>query len=136
MNSLVKTIGIGVMLSSATACTTLSHSEETQLRELKSYGIRQTEETKSPGLAGALNVLPGFGNFYLAAGTDESSHWLYGFLNLLTWPVSVLWGIPEAAIDAGNINKREMVYYYTYDPTGKAELAKIKEQMPALSLAH
>jgi len=124
------------MLLACVACTTLSRSEETELKELQGYGLQQKAETKSPALAGTLNVLPGFGNFYLAAGTDESSHWLYGFLNLLFWPASVLWGAPEAAIDAGNINKKEMVYYYMYDPTGKAELAKAKEQRAAaLTLA-
>lgn len=58
----------------------------------------------------------GFGNFYLASGNGaDSSHWLYGLLNLLTWPLSILWGVPEAAIDANRINEREMIYYYRYE---------------------
>ena len=63
--------------------------------------------------------MPGFGNFYLAIGTNEGDQWLYGTLNLLLWPVSVVWGIPEAAIDAGNINKRNTAYYYTYGAGAK-----------------
>lgn len=47
---------------------------------------------------------------------------LYGFLNLLTWPISVVWGIPQAAVDAGRINERELIYYYTFDEGGKEAL--------------
>jgi len=118
-------IMVVLLIFSSTGCTTLSRSDQERLNELKSVGISETEvQKKSPGAAGALNILPGFGNFYLAVGTNESDHWLYGFLNLLTWPVSILWGIPEGAIDATNINKKETIYYYTYDKAGKAELAK------------
>lgn len=74
------------------------------------------ETVKQPALAGALNILPGFGNFYLAVGTEEQEHWLYGFLNLLTWPLSIVWAVPEAAIDASAINERETIYYYTFGP--------------------
>lgn len=85
--------------------------------------IGNYEKPASVGGAALLNILPGGGNFYLAAGNGaDSSHWLYGFLNLLMWPISVVWGIPEAAIDADTINKREMLYYYTYDKYGKEEL--------------
>ena len=103
-----------------TACTSLSSHEKQKIRELQSQGVRVPYETvKHPGLAGALNILPGFGNFYLAVGTDEDIHWLYGFLNLLLWPLSVVWGVPEAAIDATNINKKETIYYYTYGQGAK-----------------
>ena len=57
---------------------------------------------KDPVLAGVLNILPGFGNFYLAYGTQQSGQWGIGLFNLLLWPISPIWGIPEAAIDAGN----------------------------------
>lgn len=117
------------MLSLLTGCVSISRTEQIKLRELKSYGIKETEvDKKHPGLAGALNILPGFGNFYLAIGTDESSQWLYGFLNLLTWPISIIWGVPQAAIDAVAINKKETIYYYTFDNEGKIELEKIKSQ--------
>jgi hypothetical protein len=100
------------------------------LNELKSYGISETEvQRKSPPAAAALNILPGFGNFYLAAGTTESDQWLFGFLNLITWPYSMIWGIPEAAIDATTINKKETIYYYTYDRMGKQEFEKRKAEM-------
>lgn len=117
-------VTIMLLLSCLTSCTTLSSMERNKLEELKSQGIRiPHEQVKHPGTAGALNILPGFGNFYLAMGEGDGSHWLYGFLNLLTWPYSIVWGIPEAAIDAGTINERNTVYYYSYGP-GKQELER------------
>ena len=118
----MRVIVLMVLSVSLLGCTSLSSTEKAKIRELEAQGIRVPHETvKHPVVAGALNVLPGFGNFYLAAGTDEGDHWLYGLLNLLTWPASVIWAIPEGAIDATNINKRETVYYYTYG-AGKSEL--------------
>lgn len=111
------------------ACTSLTHQEHNTLRSLKAEGITvdkpagSWERPANPAGAGALNILPGFGNFYLASGNGgDSNQYLYGFLNLITWPVSVIWGIPEAAIDANRINEREMIYFYTYDQSGKAAL--------------
>ena len=114
-------------------CTTLTRQETNQIRELQAQGVTvdrpvgNYEKPASGVAAGALNLLPGFGNFYLGTGTAaESSHILYGFVNLLFWPLSILWAVPEAAIDADNINKREMLYYYTYDEAGKQELQQAK----------
>ena len=101
-------------------CTHLTQQERNDLHQLKAQGITVDhggyyDKPASPAAAGALNILPGFGNFYLASGNGaDSSHWLYGFLNLITWPISILWGIPEAAIDANTINERELIYYYKY----------------------
>ncbi|HCU59148.1 MAG TPA: hypothetical protein DIC64_04115 [Alphaproteobacteria bacterium] len=113
------------------ACTSLTKAEQDQLHLLKSYGITvdkpigQYEKPAKPAAAGLLNLLPGFGNFYLAAGNGaESNHWLYGAGNLLFWPISILWGVPEAVVDANNINKRELIYYYQYNPIGKQELQR------------
>ena len=112
---------IMLLVSAVCCCTTLTHQERDQLYQLKSQGITvdragDFEPPANPGVAGVLNILPGFGNFYLAAGNGaESSHWLYGFLNLLFWPISVVWAIPEAAIDANTINERELIYHYKYD---------------------
>ncbi len=112
-------------------CTTLTRQEEIHLRQLKSYGITvdkpigNYEKPTSVLFAAGLNILPGIGNLYLGSGNAaEPSHWLYGFLNFLMWPISPIWAVPEAAIDAHNINQRELVYYYQYDKNGKKELAK------------
>lgn len=111
------------------ACTTLTKSEHDQLQILKSHGITvdrplgNYEKPAKPAAAGLLNLLPGFGNFYLASGNGaESGHWLYGAGNLLFWPFSILWGVPEAVVDANSINERELIYYYQYNPQGKREL--------------
>jgi len=104
-------------------CISLSRSDKENLRVIKDAGLGVTDEqVKSVATAGALNILPGFGNFYLAIGTDESEQWIVGFMNLLFWPVSVVWGIPEAAIDANTLNKRETAYYYTKTEKGRSEL--------------
>lgn len=96
-------------------CNSLSSMERLKIAEYQLRGLPVPHaEVKDPAVAGLLNLLPGFGNFYLAIGTDYNEHWFYGILNLLTWPYSTLWGIPEAAIDAGNINRKESLYYYEY----------------------
>ena len=119
-----------LILAVLTGCTTLSRSDQAMLRELESHGIPPTEQQiKHPGLAGGLNILPGFGNFYLAVGTHESAQWLYGLLNLLFWPSSVVWGIPQAAIDAITMNKKETVYYYKFDRQGKKEYEELKSEL-------
>lgn len=68
------------------ACTSLSHHEQNTIRSLNSYGISvdkpagEWERPASPAGAGALNLLPGFGNFYLASGNGgDGGHYLYGF---------------------------------------------------------
>lgn len=118
-----------IVLVLLSGCSSLSYTEKTAVRSLKSQGITVEkpvgpwEPPASAGAAGGLNLLPGIGNFYLASGEGaEKSHYLYGFLNLLTWPISIIWGIPEAAIDANTINERELVYFYTYDEAGKQSL--------------
>lgn len=113
------------------ACTHLTKQEQDNLHHLKAQGVTvdrpvgNYETPASPAAAGLLNILPGFGNFYLACGNGaDSTHWLYGTLNLLLWPISVVWGVPEAVVDANRINEREMIYYYQYDKHGKEELQK------------
>lgn len=126
-----KTLAVAAAVLTLANCTSLTRQEQTELHLLKGQGVTvdrpvgSWERPASPAGAGALNLLPGFGNFYLASGNGgDSSHYLYGALNLLTWPFSILWGIPEAAVDAGKINEREMLYYYKFDAQGKKEAAK------------
>jgi hypothetical protein len=73
--------------------------------------------------AGLLNVLPGFGNFYLAVGHgNDSVQCVYGLANIWFWPISIVWAAPQGAIDAGTLNEREMLYYYRYNDYGKKAL--------------
>ncbi|KZX69072.1 MULTISPECIES: hypothetical protein [unclassified Alcanivorax] len=121
---------LALAVFSSTGCTSLSRADEVRLRELNAVGIQDTEvKVKHPGVAGGLNLLPGFGNFYLGIGTNEGAQWTYGFLNLLFWPASVIWGVPQGAIDANTINKKETVYYYTYDPHGKKEFKQLEASL-------
>ena len=116
------------LLTICCGCLSLSRSEREDLRVIREAGFSRTEEgIKSPLLAALLNFLPGIGNFYLASGTDESEMVLTGVLNLLTWPVSVLWGVPEAAIDANTINKRETVYHFMRTEKGREEIRQALE---------
>ena len=125
----MKKILLSIAILAFAGCTNLTRLEELELRTLKGQGVSvdkpvgSWERPASPAGAALLNILPGFGNFYLASGNGgDSSHYLYGTLNLLAWPISVLWGVPEAAIDAKKINERELVYYYNYDEDGRLAL--------------
>jgi len=60
---------------------------------------------KDPEMAGVLNLLPGVGNLYL-------KQWGPFLGNLLLWPISPVWGVPQAYIDANTINKQETLVYY------------------------
>ena len=83
--------------------------------------------TKSPVAAGLLNVGPGLGNVYLAIGTGEKAQ-IWGFVgNLLFWPISVVWGVPQAVIDTPVINKKQTVNFYYAGP-GKSKLEELRRQ--------
>ena len=115
------------------SCTHLTKSEKEDLRELKSYGIRESDEeaVAKPGLAGALNLLPGIGNFYLASGNGgDSTHYLYGTLNLLTWPLSILWGIPEESLpllgDGGDTSSAVTATFLSSSVTGASSSGRVE----------
>lgn len=101
-----------------TSCSSLNPAEKQQVLKLKSLGIKEDSlGTNSAAVAGVLNLLPGGGNFYL--GQTGA-----GIGNLLFWPISPIWGIPQAIIDAKTINTKETLAYYNYNPEGKKEIAK------------
>lgn len=107
-----------ILAAGLSSCVSLSPSDRAQLRDIKAMNLPE-QEKKNPALAGILNLLPGFGNFYLAIGTDQGGQASIGVVNLLLWPISSVWAVPEAAIDANTINTQYTVYYYTVDPNGK-----------------
>ena len=111
------------------SCASLSRTERGVIRELQSYGIEKDAiQVKDATAASFLNILPGFGNFYIATGTDEHDEWLYGGLNLITWPVSILWGIPQGYNNASILNQRETAYFYKFDPLGKREIERRRQR--------
>ena len=102
-----------------TACTTLTKQEQDTLHILQANGITvdkpigNFERPANPAGAAALNLLPGGGDFYLASGNaGDSSYWLYGFLNLLTWPFSIIWGVPEPSGPASDYSVLRPVLLY------------------------
>ncbi len=112
-----------------TGCTHLTNRESLQIRQLQDQGVTvrhpigDFKPPASPVVAAMLNILPGIGNFYLALGKGAAPKQAYcGAFNLVLWPFSILWGVPQAAIDANTINKREMLYYYRYTIEGRNEL--------------
>ncbi len=92
----------------ASGCSALNEYEQAQYELLVSEGNAPLEPY-SPASAGILNVLPGFGDAY-------NEQWGAFVCNLLLWPLSVVWGIPEAVITAQNQNMKRTVYYYTLGP--------------------
>lgn len=102
-------------------CVTLRSSERYDYRELENrlYAVGlESEQTNSPGLAGALNLLPGIGNAYL-------SQWGLFVVNLITWPISILWGIPQAVTDAKALNAKDTLYFYQFG-AGKDKLESLE----------
>lgn len=115
-----------IALTLLSSCVSLSRTDERHLAELKGYGITLNnpgdfEKPKSVGAAGALNLFLGFGNFYLGQPG-------YGVMNLLLWPISIVWGIPQAMIDADTINQKALIDYYNFDPVGKKYMRQIRSE--------
>lgn len=124
MGKKVLSILICVMLFvSFNGCVSLRTDEkydyEQVERRLSTVGL-EPEKSKDPTVAGTLNILPGIGNIY-------NGQWGLFALNLLFWPLSVVWGVPQAAIDANTMNKQDTLYYYNTG-AGKQRLEKLEQQ--------
>lgn len=94
-----------VLISPLASCVSMSPSEQQEWNRLRQDNIMPTEH-KSPAGAGLLNLLPGIGNFYIASNTEERAQIGVGIANLLLWPLSIVWGLPQAIIDADTYNKK------------------------------
>lgn len=117
-------------------CVNVGVSEQRRIRDLADQRI--TVEMPPPGFsapnsqygAAVLNALPGFGSFYIASGTEgHPSHYLMGAANFLLWPISVVWAVPEAYIDAGRINQLALLKYCEqgYGSPGDAAPPNVQE---------
>lgn len=112
-------------------CVSLTYQERRNLEELRAAGITidkpvgNFEAPNSPAIAGCLQIISGLGNFYLATGRGgDTSQAVVGAVMLIFWPLSIPFAIPEGIIDAQTLNQREMLYYYRFDPHGKAALSE------------
>jgi hypothetical protein len=121
----------GVLLA---GCASVNSHEKHAYRELKTEGA-PCEKVAEPAAAALLNILPGGGDIYLATG-DGANHWNWGafVLDLATWPISPLWAIPQGAVTADTVNKKECVAFYTTTTIGRAKRIQLKKEQ-AVKLA-
>lgn len=89
--------------------TGLNSVQKSELDHYQAEGL--AVEEKNPGLGAALGLLPGGGSFY---GREYG----FGVVNLLFWPVSILWD-PVSGYDAA----RAINYQAT-----KAHVRKLQDQ--------
>lgn len=107
--STIRNLTAAALIALTTGCATgLNSAQES---ELASYRARNLAvEEKSPGVAAGLGLLPGGGSFYGRA-------YGFGVVNLLFWPLSILWD-PVSGHDAA-----EMINYQAT----KAHVATLKK---------
>lgn len=107
--STIRNLTAAALIALTTGCATgLNSAQES---ELASYRARNLAvEEKRPGLAAGLGLLPGGGSFYGRA-------YGFGVVNLLFWPLSILWD-PVSGHDAA-----EMINYQAT----KAHVATLKK---------
>jgi len=105
----IRNLTAAALIALTTGCATgLNSAQES---ELASYRARNLAvEEKSPGLAAGLGLLPGGGSFYGRA-------YGFGVVNLLFWPISILWD-PVSGHDAAEL--------INYQAT-KAHIATLKK---------
>src|SRR5689334_12660092 len=97
-----------LLLAFSPACENLSPMEKQQYENLMAQGAEPVKE-KKPWLAGSLNLLPGFGDIY-------TRHWGAFCLDFFTWPISILWAIPQGVVTAGHHNQKATIAYYSIGP--------------------
>ncbi|MFJ4442700.1 hypothetical protein ACIPZ8_11460 [Pseudomonas sp. NPDC089422] len=108
--STVRNLTAAALIALTTGCATGLNS--VQESELAGYRARNLSvEEKKPGLAAGLGLLPGGGSFYGRA-------YGFGVVNLLCWPLSILWD-PVSGHDAA-----EMINYQAT----KAHVATLKKR--------
>ena len=111
--------GLLVVLFLSCGCAAgISTMQEQELNAYESKGL--LVEEKSPAAAAGLGILPGGGSFY-------TRNYGLGVVNLLFWPVSILWDPISGYNGAQNIN-----YYATktyVKKSQKKEMQAIDRQM-------
>lgn len=105
----MKKFFIGAVLLTSGCATDLNSFQKAELKAYESRGMAVQE--KNPGTAAALGLLPGGGSFY-------SREYGFGVVNLLFWPLSILWDPVNGYDSAQTIN---------YNAT-KAHVAKLRDR--------
>lgn len=77
----------------------LNSEQKRRMSAIKFQAPQYQEEEKSKGAAFALGLLPGGGSFY-------TRHYVIGVVDLLLWPVSILWD------PINGLNGAEEINYY------------------------
>ena len=78
----LKSILVTLLLSTSIGCTTLTTQQKAEYDQMKENNVLVQE--KDPTTGAWLGLLPDFGAFY---GREP----LVGVVDLLSWPVSILW---------------------------------------------
>ncbi|MBD8121308.1 hypothetical protein IFT62_08795 [Pseudomonas lutea] len=106
----LRNLSAAALLALTAGCA--SGLNSVQESELAAYRANHLDvQEKSPGLAAGLGLLPGGGSFYGRA-------YGWGVVNLLLWPVSILWD-PVSGYDAA-----ESINYQA----SKAHVASLKRR--------
>ena len=101
----LRCFAVALVLLCTTACNSLSQLEQQRYKNLIAQGATP-QRIHSPMLAGFLNVAPGIGDIH-------NGEWGAFVLDLLLWPYSVPWAVPQAIVTANNYNKKATIIYYT-----------------------
>ncbi len=79
----LRNLTAATLIALTTGCATgLNSAQESELASYRANNL--AVEEKNPGLAAGLGLLPGGGSFY-------GRSYGYGVVNLLLWPISILW---------------------------------------------
>ncbi|NWL80843.1 hypothetical protein DM872_28715 [Pseudomonas taiwanensis] len=98
MKALKLTVLTGLIVIGSGCASGLNSQQKTELRNFESRGL--SVEEKNPGAGAALGLLPGGGSFY---GREYG----FGAINLLLWPISILWD------PVSGYNAAESINYYS-----------------------
>ncbi|WP_434771858.1 hypothetical protein [Pseudomonas entomophila] len=92
----LRTLVAAAVIAMTTGCANgLNSVQEAELATYRANNMAVQE--KSPGAAAGLGLLPGGGSFY-------GRSYGYGVLNLLLWPISILWDPVSGYNAAESIN--------------------------------
>jgi hypothetical protein len=119
MRHVIKLVAIAMVGTSMMGCAgSLNSLQKGELQSFQAKGI--AVEEKNPGTGAALGILPGGGSFY-------TRHYGIGVVNLLLWPISILWDPINGYEASQSIN-----YYLTKAAVERKQNSEIKvleEQM-------